>query len=74
MRGPTAMLERPVAEQTSPECRAMLGDKRCRVDMAARTRITRIVRIDSEREIAVGDHAPSGAYAYGRLRWLSGAQ
>lgn len=72
LRGPTAMLERPVAEQASPECRAMLGDKRCRVDMAGRVRTTRIVRIDSEREFAVADHAPSGAYAYGRLRWLSG--
>jgi uncharacterized phage protein (TIGR02218 family) len=72
LRGPTALLERPVAELTSPECRAMLGDKRCRVDMAGRTRVTRIVRIDSEREIAVANHAPGSAYGYGRLRWLSG--
>jgi len=72
LRGPTALLERPVAEQTSPECRAMLGDKRCRVDMAGRTRITRIVRVDSEREFAVADYAVAGAYAYGRLRWMSG--
>ncbi|HEY0115695.1 MAG TPA: DUF2163 domain-containing protein, partial [Allosphingosinicella sp.] len=32
LKGPTAALERPVVEQTSPECRASLGDKRCRVD------------------------------------------
>lgn len=33
LRGPTALLERPAIEHTSPECRAELGDKRCRVDL-----------------------------------------
>ena len=34
LKGPTAALDRPVVEQTSPECRARLGDKRCRIDLA----------------------------------------
>ncbi|MFY1005194.1 baseplate hub protein, partial [Escherichia coli] len=38
LRGPTALLERSVVEATSPECRAELGDRRCRVDLAGRTR------------------------------------
>jgi len=73
LKGPTAAFERPVVEQTSPECRAMLGDKRCRIDLAARTRLTRIVAIREESvevaDAAVGDNV----YGYGRLRWLSGA-
>lgn len=72
LRGPTALLERPVAEQTSPECRAMLGDRRCRVDLAARTRITRLAAVARESEIVVTSAAAGNAYGYGRLRWLSG--
>jgi uncharacterized phage protein (TIGR02218 family) len=72
LRGPTAILERPVTEQTSPECRAMLGDKRCRVDMAGRTRLTRIVAVPSETELTVASAAAGDAYAYGRLRWIGG--
>jgi uncharacterized phage protein (TIGR02218 family) len=72
LRGPTALLERPVAEQTSPDCRAMLGDKRCRVDMAGRTRLTRIVAIGGECEVTVAGAAAGNAYAYGRLRWIGG--
>jgi uncharacterized phage protein (TIGR02218 family) len=72
LRGPTAMLERPVAEQTSPECRAMLGDKRCRVDMAARTRLTRVVAAVSGSQVIVAAAAGGNGYAYGRLRWIGG--
>lgn len=72
LRGPTALLERPVTEQTSPECRAMLGEKRCRVDMAPLTRVTRIVAVAGESEIRVAGAATGNAYAYGRLRWLGG--
>ena len=45
LRGPTALLERPVVEQTSPECRAELGDRRCRVDMAGRRIVTRVAAV-----------------------------
>lgn len=74
LRGPAALLERPVVEQTSPECRAMLGDKRCRVDMAARTRVTCVIGVPGEAEVEVAAAEPSAdAYGYGRLRWLTGA-
>jgi uncharacterized phage protein (TIGR02218 family) len=72
LRGATAILERAVVEQTSPECRAALGDARCRVDMAARTRITRIVTAEEDR-LTVAEAAAGNAYGYGRLRWISGA-
>jgi uncharacterized phage protein (TIGR02218 family) len=73
VRGPAALLERPVVEQTSPECRAELGDRRCRIDMTGRTRITRIAGVVSETVVDVAA-APAGANAcaYGRLRWIGG--
>jgi uncharacterized phage protein (TIGR02218 family) len=72
LRGPTFLLERPVVEQTSPECRAQLGDKRCRVDMSGRTVTTRVAAIVSEATIDVAHAAAGNAYGYGSLRWLSG--
>lgn len=73
LRGPTALLERAVVEQTSPECRAQLGDKRCRVDMAGRVRLTRISAVLEEDVVEVADAAEEpNAYGYGRLRWISG--
>jgi len=71
LRGRVALLERPVVEQTSPTCRAELGDKRCRVDMADRTILTRVIAVDGNN-IEVAEAAPQSAYAYGRLRWIGG--
>jgi uncharacterized phage protein (TIGR02218 family) len=74
MRGPTAMLERPVVDQTSPECRAELGDRRCRVDMAGRRRQLTIVEVVDEVTLRLSGSEPStNAYAYGGLRWGDGA-
>jgi uncharacterized phage protein (TIGR02218 family) len=70
--GPAAALERPVVEQTSPECRAQLGDKRCRVDMAARVRVTRIAAVTAETVVEI-EAGAGGDYGHGRLRWLGGA-
>lgn len=73
LRGPSAVLERPVVEQASPECRAELGDKRCRVDMAGWVRVARVTGLAGERVVAVDAGEPSAnAYAYGRLRWIGG--
>lgn len=73
LRGPAALLDAPVVEQTSPECRARLGDKRCRVDMAARTRITRVAAVVAGDIVEVEAAAAGNAYAYGALRWIGGA-
>jgi uncharacterized phage protein (TIGR02218 family) len=74
LRGPAALLDRPVVEQTSPECRAELGDKRCRVDMAGRVRLTRVTANPQEDAIVVAAApAEPNAYAFGRLRWIGGA-
>jgi uncharacterized phage protein (TIGR02218 family) len=74
LRGPAALLEQPAVEMTSPECRAELGDRRCRVDMAGRTRIARVVASIGERTIQVNvAEASANACGYGRLRWIGGA-
>lgn len=74
LRGPAAQLERAVAEQTSPDCRAQLGDRRCRVDMAGRTLLTRVTSTPAEDELIVAEASPApNAYGFGRLRWIGGA-
>ena len=73
LRGPTALLERPAVERTSPECRAALGDRRCRIDLAGRTRIVALAS-GAGAELVMSEAEPSAnAYGYGRLRWIGGA-
>ncbi len=73
LRGPTALLERPVVEQTSPECRAELGDRRCRIDMAGRRRIAAVTGAIAAATFAFDAVEPAAnAYGYGWLRWLDG--
>lgn len=61
---------RTICPQTSPECRASLGDRHCGVNM--RTRRRRIV-VDAVEDdsiiVAPGDYAD---FRMGRLRWCSG--
>ena len=73
LRGPAALLDAPVVEQTSPECRAALGDKRCRVDMAGRILLTRIAAVIDEDMVDVEETASGAAYSGGALRWIGGA-
>lgn len=71
LRGPAALLEAPVVEETSPECRATLGDRRCRVDMAGRRRFASVVAV-SGMAVTVNASAADGIYNIGQLRWLGG--
>lgn len=74
LRGPTALLERPVVEATSPECRAALGDRRCRIDMAGRTQLLRVAAVVDDAVFDLDAAEPvANAYGYGRLRWIEGA-
>lgn len=73
LSGPTALLERPVVEYTSPECRAELGDRRCRIDMAARRAIVRVIEVVDAVTIRVAATEDlDDAYGHGRLRWIDG--
>ncbi|MFD1788048.1 DUF2163 domain-containing protein [Sphingomonas floccifaciens] len=73
LRGSGAAFDAPACETTSPECRAELGDRRCRVSMAGRRTIARVTAVDDD--VLTLDHAPpvAGAWDGGRLRWLDGA-
>lgn len=73
LRGPTALLERPVVERTSPECRASLGDKRCRIDMAGRMRFARVTAVDGLTVTLDAAEPTPDAYGYGRVDWVTGA-
>ena len=72
LQGLSARLARPVVEETSPECRAGLGDRRCRVPMAGRRRFARVAAADGAA-VTVDRSDTDGVYAGGRLRWLGGA-
>ncbi len=72
LRGAGAALDGPVVEETSPECRAELGDKRCRVPMAGRRQMARVVAIDGQRVTLDVPERAAGANALGLLRWITG--
>lgn len=73
LRGPTSVLAMTRIETCSPECRAELGDWRCRVAMGGRTLRTAIVSGDGERlRIAGVTAATAGDYREGSLRVLEG--
>ena len=63
LRGVAARLERPVVEETSPECRAELGDARCRVAMAGRRRFAVVTAMDGA--VLTLDASEPLANAYG---------
>lgn len=73
LAGPTAPLDRPVVEETSAECRAALGDRRCRVDLAPRTHFARVVAADGATLTLDIVEPGANAFAQGRLLWIDGA-
>jgi uncharacterized phage protein (TIGR02218 family) len=73
LAGIATLLDGPVSESTSPECRAELGDRRCRVAMAGRRRFVRVVSVD-EAVLTVDAEEPlANAYGGGLARWFGGA-
>lgn len=71
--GPTAVVDRSVAPETSPDCRAMLGDRACRVDMGLRRRMVTVSGVVDGVASVAGGGLVAGDYAFGTLRWLTGA-
>ena len=72
LRGASGALDRGVVEVTSAECRAELGDARCRVALAGRRRMLRVIASDS-RVLTMDAAEPSAdAYGGGTLRWIGG--
>jgi uncharacterized phage protein (TIGR02218 family) len=73
LAGPAAVLQAPVAPETSPGCRARLGDRDCRIDMALHRQVVLISGMSDETAIVVGGGLTTGRYVFGTLRWLEGA-
>lgn len=73
LQGPTMALAQLHIETFSPECRAELGDRRCRVAMRGRTLRSRVQSADGEH-VAVDaiDVANAADYAAGAIRVLGG--
>lgn len=69
LRGAVAKLENPVCPATSAECRAQFGDANCRVDLAGRSIIARVIAIDGNQLTL--DRTVDDRFLLGRLRYLS---
>lgn len=69
--GAAAALDAPVCPQTSPECRAELGDRQCRVDMAGRT--LRVTVTGQNGSILSLDQAVDDRFLFGMARVVGGA-
>lgn len=70
LRGAAARLSEPVCPETSPECRAEFGDKKCRVDLAGRT--LRALVVSSAGAELVIDQVLDDRFLLGRARFVSG--
>lgn len=64
-------LDASVVPATSPDCRALLGDKDCRVDMGPLTQMVRLAS-GADRTVEVATVIAEGAYLFGSLRLLGG--
>ena len=71
LRGAAWKLNEPVCPSTSPHCRAELGDKACRIDLAGRSR--RVVATAWDASEVEVDSVVNTDFLFGRLRYLSGA-
>lgn len=72
LTGPADVLDRPVTDNTTPHCRAALGDQRCRVDMRGRSAIVRVIGVEGHAvrlETAYAD----GLFTLGKMRPVFGA-
>jgi len=70
--GPTSSLQATAVESYSPECRAALGDLRCRADMRGREHLAEVVDSTGERLVLAMVAVLPEALVEGRLRVLDG--
>jgi uncharacterized phage protein (TIGR02218 family) len=74
LRGLHDLLQRPVGDIYTPECRFDLGDARCAVNIAAQTVTGSVTAVTDNATFAdTAQTAATGAYAYGKLSWLTGS-
>jgi len=68
--GAAARLTKAPCPSTTSECRAELGDKKCRVDLAGRT--VRATIVSASGNMLVLDRLVDATFLFGRLRILGG--
>ncbi|MDD4616066.1 MAG: DUF2163 domain-containing protein, partial [Alphaproteobacteria bacterium] len=74
IRGLRNLLQRPVGDYYTPECRFDLGDAHCCVDLAARTVSGKVTASKDRATFSdLAQSAATGTFAYGKLTWTSGA-
>ena len=74
LRGLHDLLQRPVGDYYTPECRFDLGDSNCGVNIAAQTVTGSVTStIDNATFGDTSQTAATNVYAYGKLTWLTGA-
>ncbi len=73
VRGPTAAFEALAVETCSPTCRAELGDRRCRVDLAPLTTLGTAAAGSTRDRLIVAELADPDRYRDGRARIVGGA-
>lgn len=71
LQGVMRILDRPVCPATSPSCRAILGDRACRIDLAPRTHVRRVLAI-AGRVVTLDEPLADNAMTFGELRWMAG--
>lgn len=71
LSGPNAVLARAIVPETSPGCRARLGDRACRVDLAKYHKQVTVTGMAAE-VATIGGALVAGDYVFGTLRWLDG--
>lgn len=72
LRGRKQDLQSPIGGVYSPECRAQLGDKRCRVALRDFTYAAQVTAVFSPQQFQCDVATVDDFLHYGRLRWLSG--
>lgn len=72
LQGVLRLLDGPVCPATSPSCRAMLGDRACRVDLAPLIHMRRVVAV-AGRAVTLDEPVAAGTLACGELLWIEGA-
>ena len=72
--GSFGKVARPISERYSPTCRAVFGDKRCKIDLALYTTEFEITTVNNPQQFlsAALNSMGTNALAVGRIEWLTG--
>lgn len=74
LRGLHDLLQRPIGDYYTPECRFDLGDAHCCVNLAAQTVTGTITSVTDNATFSDSAQSPaSDVFAYGKLTWTTGA-